>query len=174
MATGSCATSVVTEGHVIPWKCPWGVLYDVRVPDVTVNMTSQRCMRRSLPNGHYVCCATSNCVHSKGTPKGSNDLRSHPVAMLLLLRKRGEKPGMRRTYFGTDKLVFAVVLCGGATGSDMTGSDVSHVTGSDPIRKYVMRMRNRKSRHICPSRAFWPEVTKSRDWKRLCRGFLGS
>jgi hypothetical protein len=30
-ATGSCATPVVTEGHVIPWRCPWGVLYDVRV-----------------------------------------------------------------------------------------------------------------------------------------------
>jgi hypothetical protein len=30
-ATGSCATPVVTEGHVIHWKCPWGVLYDVRV-----------------------------------------------------------------------------------------------------------------------------------------------
>jgi hypothetical protein len=29
---------------------------------------------------------------------------------------------------GTDKVVFAVVLCGGATGSDVTGSDV---TGSD-------------------------------------------
>ena len=29
---------------------------------------------------------------------------------------------------GTDQLTFAVVLCGGATGSDMTGSDV---TGSD-------------------------------------------
>jgi hypothetical protein len=27
-ATGSCATSVVTEGHLIPWKSPWGVLYD--------------------------------------------------------------------------------------------------------------------------------------------------
>jgi hypothetical protein len=27
-------------------------------------------------------------VHSKGTPKGSSDLRSHPVAMLLLLRAR--------------------------------------------------------------------------------------
>jgi len=36
----------------------------------------------------------------KGTPKVSSDLRSHPVAMLLLLRKkRGKKPGMRRTYF---------------------------------------------------------------------------
>ena len=69
---------------------------------------------------------------------------------------------------GTDKLVFAVMLCGGATGSDMTGSDVSHVTGSDPMRKYVLRMRNRKSRHICPSMAFWPEVTKSRAWERPC------
>ena len=36
----------------------------------------------------------------KGTPKGSSDLWSHPVAMLLLLRKkRGKKRGMRRTYF---------------------------------------------------------------------------
>jgi hypothetical protein len=28
---------------------------------------------------------------------------------------------------GTDKLSFVVVLCGGATGSHVTGSDVSHV-----------------------------------------------
>jgi hypothetical protein len=28
----TCATPVVTEGHVTPlWKCSWGVLYDVRV-----------------------------------------------------------------------------------------------------------------------------------------------
>jgi hypothetical protein len=50
---------------------------------------------------------------------------------------------------GTDKLVFAVVLCGGATGSNMTGSDVSggdisHVPGSVHVRKYVLRMRNLK------------------------------
>ena len=32
---------------------------------------------------------------------------------------------------GTDKVVFAVELCSGATGSDVTGSDVSHVTGRD-------------------------------------------
>ena len=31
---------------------------------------------------------------------------------------------------GTDKVVFAVERCGGATGSDLTGSDVSHVSGS--------------------------------------------
>jgi len=32
---------------------------------------------------------------------------------------------------GTAQVAFAVVLCGGATGSDVTGSDVSLVTGSD-------------------------------------------
>ena len=68
---------------------------------------------------------------------------------------------------GTDKATFEVVLWGGATGSDVTrsgvshvnGSDVSHVTGSDHVRKYVLRMRNWKLRHILPSGAFWPEVT---------------
>jgi hypothetical protein len=69
---------------------------------------------------------------------------------------------------GTDKATFEVVLWGGATGSDVTGSDISHVTGSDPVRKYIMRMRNRKLGHIRPSGAFWSEVTKSRDWKRPC------
>jgi hypothetical protein len=45
---------------------------------------------------------------------------------------------------------------GGATGSHVTGSDVSHVTGSDvshmtrsdPVRKYVLRICNRKLRNI--------------------------
>ena len=55
---------------------------------------------------------------------------------------------------GTAQVVFAVGLCGGATGSDVTGSDISHVTGSDHVRKYVMRMRNRKLGHIRPSGAF--------------------
>jgi uncharacterized membrane protein YsdA (DUF1294 family) len=32
---------------------------------------------------------------------------------------------------GTAQVIFAVVLCGGATGSHMTGSDVSHKTGKD-------------------------------------------
>jgi hypothetical protein len=35
---------------------------------------------------------------------------------------------------GTAQLLFAVVLSGGATGSDVshvTGSDINHVTGSD-------------------------------------------
>jgi hypothetical protein len=32
---------------------------------------------------------------------------------------------------GTAQVAFAVVLCGGATGSNMTGSDVSHMTGSE-------------------------------------------
>jgi hypothetical protein len=53
---------------------------------------------------------------------------------------------------GTDKVAFEVVLWGGATGShvtgsDMTGSGVSHMTGSDHVRKYAMHMRNRKLRH---------------------------
>jgi hypothetical protein len=43
--------------------------------------------------------------------------------------------------------------------SHVTGSDVSHVTGSNPVRKYVLRMHNWKLRNIRPSRAFWPEVT---------------
>ena len=34
---------------------------------------------------------------------------------------------------GTDKATFVEVLWG-ATGSDVTGSDVSHVTGSDHVR----------------------------------------
>ena len=39
---------------------------------------------------------------------------------------------------GTDKLAFEGEQWG-ATGSDVPGSDVSHVTGSDPVRKYVLR-----------------------------------
>ena len=55
-------------------------------------------------------------------------------------------------------------LCGGATGGHVTGSDVagsvgshvtrsddSHLTGSDPVRKYVMCKCNQKLRHIYPS-----------------------
>jgi len=55
-------------------------------------------------------------------------------------------------------------ICGGATGShvtenDVTGSDVSHETGSSHDRKCVLCMRNRKLRNIRPSRALSPEVT---------------
>jgi hypothetical protein len=35
--------------------------------------------------------------------------------------------------------------------SHVTGSDVSHVTGSNPVRKYVLRMHNWKLRNIRPS-----------------------
>jgi hypothetical protein len=52
--------------------------------------------------------------------------------------------------------------------SHVIASDVSHVTGSGHVRKYVMRMRNRKLRHLRPIGAFSPEVTKSRDRKRSC------
>ena len=43
---------------------------------------------------------------------------------------------------GTDKLLFEGEQWGA------TGSDVSHVTGNDPVQKYVLRMRNQKLRHI--------------------------
>ena len=69
---------------------------------------------------------------------------------------------------GTDKTIFAEVLWG-ATGSDVTRSSVSHVTGSDV--NYVfgsMCICNRKLRNIRPSGAFWPEVTQSRNRKRPC------
>jgi hypothetical protein len=51
---------------------------------------------------------------------------------------------------GTDKLAFEGEQWG-ATGSHVTGSDV---TGSDHIRKYIMRMRNRKWCHTRPSGDF--------------------
>jgi hypothetical protein len=48
--------------------------------------------RGHMTFGHYRCCATSGCAHPRGPRKGSSDLRSHPVAtLLLLLRKKGEK-----------------------------------------------------------------------------------
>jgi hypothetical protein len=47
---------------------------------------------------------------------------------------------------GTAQVTFEVVLWGGATGSDMTGSDVSHVTGSD-----VSHMTGSDVSHVpCP------------------------
>ena len=60
--------------------------------------------RREHPNQHSLLLLRVSHNFQlrtpKGTPKGSSDLRSHPVAMLILLRKeRGIKPGMRRTYF---------------------------------------------------------------------------
>ena len=44
----------------------------------------------------------------KGTPKGSNDLRSHPVAMLLLYYYEEKYAGMRRTYFRTGLLLMTL------------------------------------------------------------------
>jgi len=59
---------------------------------------------------------------------------------------------------GTDNVTFVVELCGGATGSRVTGSDVSDVAGSGPDRKYVLRIRNRKLRNIRPNGSFLPEA----------------
>jgi hypothetical protein len=49
----------------------------------------------------------------------------------------------------------------GYSSSRICGSDVSHVTGNaiSYVRKYVLRKRNRKLRHIRPSGAFRPEMT---------------
>ena len=61
---------------------------------------------------------------------------------------------------GTDKVAFEGEQWGATgsdvtgsdiTGSHITGSDVSHVAGSDQVRKYILRRRNRKLRHIRPS-----------------------
>jgi hypothetical protein len=56
--------------------------------------------------GHYGCCATSGCAYPREPRRASNDLWSHPVAMLLLLRKtREKKRDMRRTYFWSGPLL---------------------------------------------------------------------
>jgi hypothetical protein len=66
-------------------------------------------------------------------------------------------------------------ICGGSdhcAWPEVTRPDVPLVTWPEvtsvtcPVRKYVLRMHNRKLRNIRPSVAFWPEVTKSRDRKR--------
>jgi hypothetical protein len=46
---------------------------------------------------------------------------------------------------GTDKLAFEVEGCGGATGSHVTVSDVSHVTGSDHVVAYTQGNTERGS-----------------------------
>ena len=55
---------------------------------------------------------------------------------------------------------------------EVTWPEVTSVTWPEVmlvvVRKYVLRMCNRKLRYIRPSGAFWPEVTKSRDRKRNC------
>ena len=70
---------------------------------------------------------------------------------------------------GTDKVVFAVDRAVDRKWHDRKWYDRKWRQSrdrNDTVRKYVLRMRNRKLCHIRPSGAFWPEVTKSRDWKR--------
>ena len=72
---------------------------------------------------------------------------------------------------GTDKATFAEDRwgsnhCAWPEVTSVTWPEVTPVTC--PVRKYVLRMRNRKLRNIRPSGAFWSEVTKSRDRKRPC------
>ena len=56
-------------------------------------------------------------------------------------------------------------ICGGAT-----GGDVSHVSGSSPIRKYVLRMHNRKLHNMRPKGAFFT----GSEMKRPCLAVLFS
>ena len=58
---------------------------------------------------------------------------------------------------GTAQLVFAVEGCGAATGSHVTGSDISHMTGCDvshvPCQEVCSAYAQPKLRHIRPSGA---------------------
>ena len=72
---------------------------------------------------------------------------------------------------GTDKATFAEDRwgsnhCAWPEVTSVTWPEVTPVTC--PVRKYVLRMRNRKLRNIRPSGAFWSGVTKSRDRQRPC------
>jgi hypothetical protein len=68
---------------------------------------------------------------------------------------------------GTAQVAFAEVLWGATgnhmTGSDVTGSDVSHVTGNDISHVQCPEVCSGHAQpevaHIRPSRVFWPEVT---------------
>ena len=55
---------------------------------------------------------------------------------------------------GTDKATFEVVLSGGATGSHVTGSDISNVTGRDSshvTERDVSHVTGRDVSHVpCP------------------------
>ena len=78
------------------------------VPVALLNI--RRGGRREHPNQH--CLLNTTVVvqlpvaYTQGnTEMGSSDLLSHPVAMLLLRRKkRGKNLGMRRTYFRSGTL----------------------------------------------------------------------
>ena len=67
-------------------------------------------------------------------------------------------------------------ICGGSCGGSdhCAWPEVTSVTC--PVRTYVLRMRNRKLRHIRLSGAFWQEVTKSRNrnWPCLEAVLIGS
>jgi hypothetical protein len=53
-------------------------------------------------------------------------------------------------------------------GSDITASDVSHVIRRGPVRKYVIRMRNRKLRNIRPSEGLLTGSDRKRPLSEVC------
>ena len=60
---------------------------------------------------------------------------------------------------GTAQAIFAEVLYGGATGSHVTRSDVSHVTGSGPDRKRPGTGSDVSHPEVCSAHA-QPEVAQ--------------
>jgi hypothetical protein len=106
-------------------------------------MVIGRGRRREHPNQH--CLLLLRVLHNfrlcmrtpKETPKGSTDFWSHPVAMLLLLRKkRGEKAGHAQN-----------ILQDSATSGQATSGHVTDVTSGQkaPLGRilcnYRLRMR---------------------------------
>jgi hypothetical protein len=103
--------------------------------------------------GHYGCCATYGCVDPKEPRKGSSDLRSHPVAMLLLLRKkRVEKPGTRRTYFRSGPL-----LDRATSGQGLFR--LRDIRSKGPIRADMAQLPVAHAQNILPDRVISCHVT---------------
>jgi hypothetical protein len=87
----------------------------------------------------------------------SRDLRSHPVAMLLLLlrKKRGKKPDIRRTYFRSRPLP-VTWLC--------------HFRSKDPTRTDMAQLSVAHAQNILPVKATSGQGHfRSRDFRLLHR-----
>ena len=101
----ACAEPTSGQGHFrtgplpVTWLCHFRSKGPTRADMAQLPVAhAQNILPDRVTSGH-VTDVTSG---PKGTPKGSSDLRSHPV--LLLRKKRGKKPGMCRTYFRSGPL----------------------------------------------------------------------
>ena len=123
---------------------------------VSVTMLNiRRERRREHPMDTSEGVTTGVAQLPKRNPKRSNDLRSHPVAMLLLRKKRGKKPVMRRTYFRSGPLPVKRLHEGGycATSgcacAEHTSGHVTHV-----ISGHVTHVT---SGHVTSGNAQWSD-----------------